>query len=423
MSLLKSRFIELFGNPIKNDKKWDSVPLNDICDGIGDGLHGTPKYDSEGTIPFINGNNLSDGKITIYEATKFVNEETYQKHYIKISKNAILLSINGTLGKLAFFNGEKVMLGKSACFLNLKDSINRKFAYEIFSSEYFKEYLFENSSQSTILNVGLKAIRNFRMILPSANLQNKYTLFTEQIDKSKFLLQQILEKLELLKKSRFIEMFDQCNKEELIGNVVSICRGASPRPISEFITKDSEGINWIKIGDVSEDSLYITSAEEKITKEGASKSRLVHKGDFILSNSMSFGRPYILKIDGCVHDGWLILSKFSESFNEIFLYYALKSDYVQNQFRMKVNGATVKNLNSDLVKNTKIKVPPIEKQIKFSNFIEQIDKSKFSEDYFHNIKILPVELRTALTKFLNLMFFQYQSSAQVKVIVVLHHIC
>ena len=218
-------------------------------------------------------------------------------------------------------------------------------------------------------------------------------------------------------------MFDQCNKEELIGNVVSICRGASPRPISEFITKDSEGINWIKIGDVSEDSLYITSAEEKITKEGASKSRLVHKGDFILSNSMSFGRPYILKIDGCVHDGWLILSKFSESFNEIFLYYALKSDYVQNQFRMKVNGATVKNLNSDLVKNTKIKVPPIEKQIKFSNFIEQIDKSKFSEDYFHNIKILPVDLRTALTKFLNLMFFQYQSSAQVKVIVVLHHIC
>ena len=180
-----------------------------------------------------------------------------------------------------------------------------------------------------------------------------------------------------LLKSRFIEMFGQCNKEELIGNVVSICRGASPRPISEYITKDSEGINWIKIGDVSDDSLYITSAEEKITKEGASKSRLVHKGDFILSNSMSFGRPYILGIDGCVHDGWLILSKFSETFNEIFLYYALKSDYVQNQFRMKVNGATVKNLNSDLVKNTKIKVPPIEKQMEFSNFIEQIDKSKF----------------------------------------------
>ena len=201
-----------------------------------------------------------------------------------------------------------------------------------------------------------------------------------------------------LLKSRFIEMFGQCNKEELIGNVVSICRGASPRPISEYITKDSEGINWIKIGDVSDDSLYITSAEEKITKEGASKSRLVHKGDFILSNSMSFGRPYILGIDGCVHDGWLILSKFSETFNEIFLYYALKSDYVQNQFRMKVNGATVKNLNSDLVKNTKIKVPPIEKQMEFSNFIEQIDKSKFN-------------------------VFQDQTAAQVKVIVVLHHIC
>ena len=183
--LKKSRFIEMFGNPIKNDKKWDCVPLNNICDGIGDGLHGTPKYDNDGTIPFINGNNLSAGKITIYENTKYVNEETYQKHYIKISKNAILLSINGTLGKLAFFNGEKVMLGKSACFLNLKDSINRNFAYEIFDSDYFKRYLFENSSQSTILNVGLKAIRNFRMILPPINLQNKYTAFSEQIDKSK----------------------------------------------------------------------------------------------------------------------------------------------------------------------------------------------------------------------------------------------
>ena len=241
-------------------------------------------------------------------------------------------------------------------------------------------------------------LAKFEISLPPIGLQKVYIDFFNQIDKSKFLLQQILEKFELLKKSRFIEMFGQCNKEELIGNVVSICRGASPRPISEYITKDSEGINWIKIGDVSDDSLYITSAEEKITKEGASKSRLVHKGDFILSNSMSFGRPYILGIDGCVHDGWLILSKFSETFNEIFLYYALKSDYVQNQFRMKVNGATVKNLNSDLVKNTKIKVPPIEKQMEFSNFIEQIDKSKFN-------------------------VFQDQTAAQVKVIVVLHHIC
>ena len=180
-----------------------------------------------------------------------------------------------------------------------------------------------------------------------------------------------------LSKSRFVEMFGECKDIRKIGDVISISRGASPRPISAFLTNDPDGVNWIKIGDVPEDSLYITSTAEKITKEGAAKSRLVKKGDFILSNSMSFGRPYILGIDGCVHDGWLILSDFSKCFNEIFLYHALRSDDIQRQFSGKVNGATVKNLNSELVKETTIIVPPIKEQIKYSEFVKQLDKSKF----------------------------------------------
>ena len=180
-----------------------------------------------------------------------------------------------------------------------------------------------------------------------------------------------------LSKSRFVEMFGECKDIRKIGDVISISRGASPRPISAFLTNDPDGVNWIKIGDVPEDSLYITSTAEKITKEGAAKSRLVKKGDFILSNSMSFGRPYILGIDGCVHDGWLILSDFSKCFNEIFLYHALRSDDIQRQFSGKVNGATVKNLNSELVKETTIIVPPIKEQIKYSEFVKQLDKLKF----------------------------------------------
>ena len=124
--------------------------------------------------------------------------------------------------------------------------------------------------------------------------------------------------------------------------------------------------------------MYITKTEEKITPEGAKKSRMVHKGDFILSNSMSFGRPYILGINGCVHDGWLIMSDFRETFTELYLYHAIRSDDVQYQFSGKVNGATVKNLNSDLVKNTFIKVPPMEQQIQFTVFVKQTDKSKLA---------------------------------------------
>ena len=106
---------------------------------------------------------------------------------------------------------------------------------------------------------------------------------------------------------------------ESFGDLASISRGASPRPIKAFITNDVDGINWIKIGDVSPGSKYITRTKEKITIEGSKKSKAIKKGDFILSNSMSFGRPYILAVDGCIHDGWLSISDFGNSFLSDFL--------------------------------------------------------------------------------------------------------
>lgn len=92
-----------------------------------------------------------------------------------------------------------------------------------------------------------------------------------------------------------------------LGTVNEIARGGSPRPIKDYLTTDANGINWIKIGDTTKDGKYIDSVKEKIRHEGVKKSRLVHKGDFLLTNSMSFGRPYILNVDGCIHDGWLFL--------------------------------------------------------------------------------------------------------------------
>ena len=184
--LVKSRFIELFGDPVKNDMGWERKTLNDVCDGIGDGLHGTPVYDEDGEYPFINGNNLVDGKIVITSATKMVASETYEKHFIDISTNAILISINGTLGKMAFYTGEKVMLGKSACYCNLKQNINKVFVYGVMKSDAFAEFLETSSTKSTIKNVGLKAIREFKLILPPTELQEKFSIFVEQTDKSKY---------------------------------------------------------------------------------------------------------------------------------------------------------------------------------------------------------------------------------------------
>ena len=147
------------------------------------------------------------------------------------------------------------------------------------------------------------------------------------------------------------------------GESAKIVRGASPRPIKNFITTEPTGVNWIKIGDVKPGDKYISVSAEKITLEGAKKSRAVKKGDFILSNSMSFGRPYILQIDGCIHDGWLAISDFSDSYLSDFLYHLLNSNSCQSEMQKKASfGGAVQNLNADIVRALVLPVPPLEVQ-------------------------------------------------------------
>jgi type I restriction enzyme, S subunit len=143
------------------------------------------------------------------------------------------------------------------------------------------------------------------------------------------------------------------------GEVAKVQRGASPRPISKYITDDRNGIPWIKIGDTSPNSKYVENTEQKITSEGATKSRVLKKGDFIMSNSMSFGRPYILNIDGAIHDGWASISGFGDRLNADYLYHYLSSNLVQNYWISKINSGSVSNLNSDIIKSLEIPIPPL----------------------------------------------------------------
>lgn len=157
-----------------------------------------------------------------------------------------------------------------------------------------------------------------------------------------------------------------------LGSTVGIERGGSPRPIKSYITTDSNGINWIKIGDVDKDGKYITNTKEKIKPTGIKKSREVYPGDFLLTNSMSFGRPYISKIYGCIHDGWLVLRNPDVVFDINFLYYLLSSNYLYNQFVIKASGSTVDNLNIDKVSSALICLPPLKEQTMIVNQIEKI---------------------------------------------------
>ena len=157
-----------------------------------------------------------------------------------------------------------------------------------------------------------------------------------------------------------------------LGEVTEIARGGSPRPIKDYLTTDESGYNWIKIGDTDKNGKYINQTAEKIVKEGLSKTRLVHKGDFLLTNSMSFGRPYILNIDGCIHDGWLVISPKGTVFNKDFLYYVLSSTFAYNQFCDSVSGAVVKNLNSDKVRESLLPLPPLAEQKRIVAAIEKL---------------------------------------------------
>ena len=161
-----------------------------------------------------------------------------------------------------------------------------------------------------------------------------------------------------------------------LGDIMNIVRGASPRPIKNYITPSKNGVNWIKIGDVAPGAKYITSANEKITKEGAEKSRFMHSGDFILSNSMSFGRPYILKIDGCIHDGWIAMSNFEKYVSSGYLYEILNSNIVQDYWKMKANnGGAMTNLNSDIVRDTVIPIPSLSEQQRIVGILDTFTAS------------------------------------------------
>ena len=167
--------------------------------------------------------------------------------------------------------------------------------------------------------------------------------------------------------------FTEAWEQRKLGESVLIQRGGSPRPIENYLTKKENGVNWIKIGDVSSDSRYITKTEEKIKPEGVKHSREVKVGDLILSNSMSFGRPYIMAINGCIHDGWLLIRNDKDIFDLEYLLQLFSSDYMYQQYQSLASGGVVNNLNSELVQSTTALIPTKMEQQKIGILFKQVD--------------------------------------------------
>lgn len=227
-----------------------------------------------------------------------------------------------------------------------------------------------------------------KIYVPSVKEQRKIGAYLDDLDNLITLHQRKYDKLVNVKKSMLEKMFPK-NGESIpdirfsvfteaweqrkLGDLVQIERGGSPRPIDDYITDAPNGLNWVKIGDAPAQGNYITKTAEKIRPEGLSKTREVHPGDLILSNSMSFGKPYIMGIYGCIHDGWLLIRNTYNFFDLTLLCHLLGTPQMLNQYRSLAAGSTVNNLNKELVGNTVVTIPNIDEQRVLGQYFKLLD--------------------------------------------------
>ena len=264
-----------------------------------------------------------------------------------------------------------------------------------YDSEYLAQWL--RKSKHSIIETYLQGgqgnlsgtiVKELSVDFPLLKEQQTIGNFFSQLDHLITFHQRKYEKLKNIKKSMLEKMFPKngSNVPEIrfkrftdaweqrkFSDLVQIERGGSPRPIDDFITDSPDGLNWVKIGDAPAQGNYITKTAEKIKPEGLSKTREVHPGDLILSNSMSFGKPYIMGIDGCIHDGWLLIRNTYKVFDLTFLCHLLGTPQMIIQYKSLAAGSTVNNLNKELVGNTVVTIPTIKEQRVLGQYLETLD--------------------------------------------------
>jgi len=275
--------------------------------------------------------------------------------------------------------------------------LDRKFLYYWLSSERVVAAIDATCTGARMPRANVKEVLNFDFCLPSISEQKSIVAILDQafadIDKARALTEQNLKNARELFEGYLQQVFSQRGEgwvEKTLGDAVVVERGSSPRPIKKFQTDSGDGVNWVKIGDAKEGQKYIHKTKEQITKEGATKSRFVDVGDFILSNSMSFGRPYIMAIQGYIHDGWFVL-RLPECIDPDYFYYLLLSPFLKDQFHRLAAGAIVKNISGDLVKKAILPIPPIGKQKEIASKLDVLSHEIEKLEGLYNQKAHQIE--------------------------------
>lgn len=352
----------------------------------------TSEFLDSGDYMLITGTDFMDGAVN-FDTCYYVERERYeQDKHIQIRNGSILITKDGTLGKVAYIQGLTMPATLNAGVFNveIKDEkeVDKRYLFQYLKAPFLMDYVDKKATGGTIKHLNQNILVDFPVVLPQKAEQKKIGAYFKQLDYLITLYQRKVDKLTAVKKSMLEKMFPKNGRDvpeirfkgfiepweqRKLGEVVQIERGGSPRPIDDYITDSPNGLNWVKIGDAPAQGHYITKTAEKIRPEGLSKTREVHPGDLILSNSMSFGKPYIMGIDGCIHDGWLLIRDTNSTFDLTFLCHLLGTPQMLDQYRSLAAGSTVNNLNKELVGNTAVTIPKIDEQRVLGQYLELLD--------------------------------------------------
>lgn len=331
---------------------WEKVSLEEISTRIGDGLHGTPKYDDSGEFYFINGNNLADGKILIKEDTKRISSIEYDKIKKELNDKTVFVAINGTLGNVGLYRDEPVALGKSACYINVNEKAEKQFVRYVLENQDFQIYARDFATGATIKNLGLKAIRDYSFNLPPLPTQRKIASIFSAYDD---LIENNLKRIKLLEEKAFAsyKLLSKIEKCKLADLYDTSSGGTPSRTNAEFFTGE---INWFKSKELA-DSILLES-EEKITEGAVDKSsaKLFPTGSVIMAMyGATIGKLGLLSQPSTTNQACCAIIEQDEiKSNYYILNWLLENREYVLSFRM---GAAQENISQQVIKNLLVSIP------------------------------------------------------------------
>lgn len=362
---------------------WEQRKFSEGVSEIGDGLHGTPTYCEAGNVYFINGNNLVDGKIAISAETKKVNESQQSTADKSLDDTTILMSINGTIGNLAYYSGERLMLGKSAAYIKVSE-FDKRFVYAYLQAPSARRYFMDSLTGTTIKNLGLKAIREMIMCIPQdANEQKRIGKFFDYLDHLIAFRQRELDELKELKQGMLQKMFPKNGadvpeirfpeftdawEQRKLGDITEFVTGKSFS--SELL--DDGSYTVMDMGAVSQEGHRIETKRTNTYRDMLRKDDLIMPKDDI-GGGLIIGRTAYIPCDNkFVLGDHVYRLRFSNE-NGLFVHYQINSHGFRKQILPLVTGSAQLGLNSKSIQGVYIRIPSYSEQVKIGSYFQNLD--------------------------------------------------